>query len=163
MKDKVCEHILYWVEDNLITTNTVVDLEEETGYSRSTLERWFHRKYDMPLGTYLYRRRMSRAAMLLRMTMLPITDIAELFHYYSSQNFTRAFLRFADMTPSMHCKSSEWKMLPIQLPLFANQQVFINSKIVEQPDLYIQEIQMYEEDSISISSHDQKIKKQCVT
>ncbi|MXE01164.1 helix-turn-helix transcriptional regulator, partial [Escherichia coli] len=72
------------------------------------------------LGDYLFRRRMSRAAVLLRLTKLPITEIAELLHYSSSQNFSRAYHRFTGKTPSEYRKSKDWDISVLQFSFLYN-------------------------------------------
>lgn len=158
MKDKVCEYIVLWVEDNLMTTKKIKDLEEVTGYSRSTLERWFRERYNLALGDYLYRRRMTRAAVLLRMTAFSITEIADHLHYYSSQNFSRAFLRFSGMTPTMYRKIKEWKCLTLIPSLYVNKNLFSCYQICKLPDLYIHGRYLNSTAFLSHTMHNIKIK-----
>ena len=85
MKDSISNYILSWVEENNFTILHIDDLVADIGYSRRTIETWFKEKYRLSLGEYILRRRLSRAAIMLRMTSIPVTDIAYLFHYQSSQ------------------------------------------------------------------------------
>lgn len=89
MLDNVCDYIAQWVEDNLDTGKNINDLIEDIGYSRKTVEVWFLNKYGVNIGEYLFKRRMTRASVLLKLTHLTITEIATLLHYSSSQNFAR--------------------------------------------------------------------------
>ncbi|HCL7400092.1 TPA: helix-turn-helix transcriptional regulator, partial [Escherichia coli] len=108
MLPSVSSYILHWIELNLDTGKKIGDMISTTGYSRKTVEKWFFREFGLSLGNYLFRRRMSRAAVLLRLTQLPITEIAELLHYSSSQNFARAYHRFTGKTPSEYRRSKNW-------------------------------------------------------
>ncbi|MBW5276044.1 helix-turn-helix domain-containing protein [Citrobacter sp. On28M] len=109
--------MLNWVEQNLYTCADISTLVCETGYSRKTLELWFLRHYDMTPGDYLSRRRMSRAALLLRMTKLPVMEISSLFHFYSPQNFARAFKLKFGVTPMQYRKQDKWSLHMLQKPL----------------------------------------------
>lgn len=117
MLDTVCQYVLQWVESNLDTGKKVKDLISSVGYSRKTVEAWFLSKYDITIGNYLFRRRMSRASILLRLTSIPITEVALLLHYYSNQNFSRAFRKFTGKTPSEYRNSERWDVSNIQLSL----------------------------------------------
>lgn len=117
MKDSVLTSVLIWVEENLITGKNINELVSSTGYSRRTLEFWFRERFGMTPGEYLFRRRMSRISVILRMTSISITEIAELFHYSSSQNFSRAFQRFTGVAPSKYRKSAEWDCSHLQISL----------------------------------------------
>ncbi|EFO3029331.1 AraC family transcriptional regulator, partial [Escherichia coli] len=57
---------------------------------------------------------MSRAGVLLRLTSLTVTEIAEILNYSSSQNFTRAFRRFTGKTPSEYRKNKVWDVSVLQ-------------------------------------------------
>lgn len=71
----------------------------------------------MSLGAYIHKRRMTRCAVLLRLTNLSITEIATQFHYFSAQNFSRAFRRFFFQTPSEYREASNWDFSLLQPPL----------------------------------------------
>lgn len=91
---------LVWVEENLYSGKGINALARAIGYSRRTLEQGFQAYSGFSPGEYLFRRRMARAAIMLRMTSLHITEIAILLRYHSGQNFTRAFRRFFGVTPT---------------------------------------------------------------
>lgn len=91
MLNTICHYILQWVEDNLDTGKNINDLVQSIGYSRKTVEMWFYKRYGITIGGYLFKRRMSRASVLLKLTHMSITEIATLLHYSSSQNFARTF------------------------------------------------------------------------
>lgn len=91
MLNTICHYILQWVEDNLDTGKNINDLVQTIGYSRKTVEMWFYKRYGITIGGYLFKRRMSRASVLLKLTHMSITEIATLLHYSSSQNFARTF------------------------------------------------------------------------
>lgn len=66
----------------------------------------FIRQFKLTFGEtphqYLYRRRIERAATLLRSTKRPVTEIAIEVGYGSLGTFTRTFVRLMGRTPSAH-------------------------------------------------------------
>lgn len=62
----------------------------------------------MPLGEYILRRRLSLAAIILKMTSIPVTDVAYLLHYHSGQGFSRAFKKMLGLTPTEYRSAKEW-------------------------------------------------------
>lgn len=66
----------------------------------------FRRRFAAAFGesprAYLYRRRIERAASLLRTTSLPVTEIAGSVGYNSLGTFTRTFTRLMGETPTRH-------------------------------------------------------------
>ncbi|HAO9088524.1 TPA: helix-turn-helix transcriptional regulator [Escherichia coli] len=120
MLPSVSSYILHWVESNLDSGKNIGALISSTGYCRKTVETWFFKEYGLTLGVYLFRRRMSRAAVLLRLTGLSVTEIAELLSYSSSQNFTRAFRRFTGKTPLEYRRNKEWDVSVLQYSFLYN-------------------------------------------
>ena len=116
MEEKVVRFMLSWVEQNIYTGASIGDLVASSGYSRKTLETWFYRYSGITLGDYLLRRRMSRVAILLRMTRLSVSELAAMFHFYSSQNLSRAFKHFSGVAPTKYRAQSEWLMAKLQQP-----------------------------------------------
>ncbi|ENM0240137.1 TPA: helix-turn-helix transcriptional regulator [Escherichia coli] len=108
MLNTICHYILQWVEDNLDTGKNINDLVQTIGYSRKTVEMWFYKRYGITIGGYLFKRRMSRASVLLKLTHMSITEIATLLHYSSSQNFARTFKKFSKKSPTEYRNSKYW-------------------------------------------------------
>jgi AraC-like DNA-binding protein len=114
MKETIRKHIISWVEDNIYSLANIDDLTTVLGYSRRTIENWFKQEYGLSLGDYIIRRRICRAAVLIRMTSLPITEIAYLFHYHSSQGFARAFKKLTGLSPSDYRTAEIWEFDKLQ-------------------------------------------------
>lgn len=135
MNKAISEYILYWVEENLYTGATLCDLIKSIGYSRRTLETGFRRDYGLSLGNYLFRRRMARAAVTLRLARLTITELAMLLHYSSAANFTRAFHRYYGQTPDAYRRAPLWDTSQLQLPLlfkspeYNSERIHLNSPV----------------------------------
>ncbi len=62
----------------------------------------------MPVGQYIQRRRITRAAILLRLTNLTISAISEKLLYDSQQTFTREFKKNTGYTPLQYRKEKKW-------------------------------------------------------
>ncbi|EBB3986440.1 helix-turn-helix transcriptional regulator [Salmonella enterica subsp. enterica serovar Saintpaul] len=117
MKKTINKHILYWVEQNIYSKATIKELVAYIGYSRRTLEKMFFNEYNLYIGKYIFKRRMTRAAVTLRLTRLDITEIAMMFHYYSGQNFSRAFRKCFGKSPTEYRDALSWDNNVLQLPL----------------------------------------------
>jgi len=118
MQQIICQHMMRWVEENLDTGQGIDMLAQATGYSRRTIEHWFSRHCGMTPGEYLSRRRMTRAAVLLRVTSLPVTEIAMLLCHSNNQNFARAFRHFSGKSPTEYRRSEEWDLSRLQHSLY---------------------------------------------
>ncbi|EBH8768106.1 helix-turn-helix transcriptional regulator [Salmonella enterica] len=140
MQQVICQHILQWVEENLNSALKITDLAASTGYSRRTLEQWFSAQYGMSPGNYLIRRRMTRAAVLLKMTPLPVTEIALFFHHSSNQNFARAFRRFSGTTPTDYRNNKGWDLSILQASLFYTEEIKTDVTVCYLPEQYLQGI-----------------------
>lgn len=63
----------------------------KAGYSKWHLQRMFKDITGNAIGAYIRARRLSKAAVALRLTGRPILDIALQYRFDSQQTFTRAF------------------------------------------------------------------------
>lgn len=108
MDSKTCRNILYWVERNIYTGASIAQLVDVIGMSRRTLEVKFRQNYGISLGAYIFRRKMTRAAVTLKFSRLPITEIAIGLHYHSGQSFSRAFQRFFGKSPTAYRNEITW-------------------------------------------------------
>ncbi|MBC6504417.1 helix-turn-helix transcriptional regulator [Citrobacter freundii] len=138
MKNEIDGYILSWIEDNIESERKIADLVSETGFCRKTIETWFKRKNGMSLGNYLYSRRMTRISVLLRYTSISVTEIAELFHYSSTQNFSRAFAKYTGKTPTRYRYNKIWDCSTLQSSLIKNGKYEPAIKYCSLPDMYIE-------------------------
>ncbi|HGV0302151.1 TPA: helix-turn-helix domain-containing protein [Citrobacter freundii] len=117
MKKSLNNFVLYWVEKNLYSDSGVDELVGLTGYSRRSLENFFLHENGLSIGSYILKRKMSRAALMLRITHIPINEIAHLFHYHNGQNFSRAFRNYTGLTPTDYRNAPQWNNRALQAPL----------------------------------------------
>lgn len=132
MKDSIKNYIINQIEQRIYEKDVVNNLAIMTGYCRRTIENIFVNEYKIPIGGYLHRRRMTRAALMLRMTRLSVIEIAEKLNYYSSQNFSRAFKSYFGKSPTGYRNSELWDNQQLQIPLVTD---------FPEPDLHIIELE----------------------
>lgn len=109
------EKILEYV-DAEVESGRRIDIETlatYSGYSRRHLQRLFLAETGVGLGEYIRRRRLSRAALLLRFSCRRYQDIALSVGFDSQQSFNREFKRVTGMTPGEYRDKPEWVFFPL--------------------------------------------------
>lgn len=113
IKTKTINDILAYIEDNIdkkLQINLIVDF---SGFSRRYIQLVFKKYIGVPLGEYIRRRKIARAAVLLRLTNTPIIDIAFQLHFDSQQTFTREFKKITGCSPYQYRKEKDWDLKPL--------------------------------------------------
>ena len=87
------------------------------------------------IGSYIRSRRLSRAAVALRLTSRPILDIALQYRFDSQQTFTRAFKKQFDRTPALYRRSDEWCAVGICPPIKLDPQPLPKWEYVQLPEI----------------------------
>ncbi|HDV2028362.1 TPA: helix-turn-helix domain-containing protein, partial [Escherichia coli] len=109
IKQLTIKAILEYIEDNIEVKS--IDIESIvcfSGYSRRYLQSLFKSHMGVPIGRYIQLRRVSRAAVLLRLTSLSLASIAGKLCYDSQQTFTREFKKNSGFTPLQYRNSNLW-------------------------------------------------------
>ncbi|HFL8540225.1 TPA: helix-turn-helix transcriptional regulator, partial [Escherichia coli] len=83
-------------------------LVQYSGYSRRYLQLLFKKMIGLPVGKYIQRRRITRAATYLRLTSLPVSVISDKLCYDSQQTFSREFKKNSGYTPFQYRKNKLW-------------------------------------------------------
>ena len=89
-----------YMEQHFTEHITTTELAARSGYSERQFLRLFHELHSTSPIQYLTRLRIERARYLLRVTALPIGEIAWCCGFEDQNYFTRAFRNHAGMTPS---------------------------------------------------------------
>ncbi len=100
--------LLEWLENNLAQPLSIDDVATKAGFSKWYLQRMFKETTGLTLGAYTRARRLSMAALALRVTSRSILDIGSLYHFESQQIFGRAFKRQFAQTPGSYRCAADW-------------------------------------------------------
>lgn len=104
--DIVKETIIY-IEDNLEQKITLDDLACNALFSKFHFHRIFQNVVGESVMEYIRKRRVSKAALKLIKTNEKIINIAMKYQFNSQDTFTRAFIRYFDLTPSRFRKQGK--------------------------------------------------------
>ncbi|MBA2815826.1 MDR efflux pump AcrAB transcriptional activator RobA [Candidatus Pantoea persica] len=113
----IIRDLLVWLESHLDQPLSLDNVALKAGYSKWHLQRMFKDVTGHAIGAYIRARRLSKAAVALRLTSRPILDIALQYRFDSQQTFTRAFKKQFNQTPAWYRRSSEWNSYGIRPPI----------------------------------------------
>lgn len=102
---KVMIDIINHIEDNLHSDLSVKSVSEYSGYSSHHFQKMFAAVTGLSLGSYIRRRRLTRAAVRLRDSSERIIEIAVNSGFESQESFTRAFKSMFGANPNEYRKS----------------------------------------------------------
>jgi AraC family transcriptional regulator len=94
---RICEHIEAHIEEKI----TVEALATIAGPSTPHFTRAFRHSAGLPPHTYVLRRRLERAELMLRNTQLPLPEIAAAMGFADQSRLTRHFHRLTGVAPSL--------------------------------------------------------------
>ncbi|MDF7670465.1 MDR efflux pump AcrAB transcriptional activator RobA [Orbaceae bacterium ESL0721] len=106
----IISDLIVWIEKNLEQPLSIDHVAQKSGYSKWHLQRMFKEVTGKVLGTYIRQRRLTYAALSLRMTSKPILDIAMQYRFDSQQTFTRSFKKQFDVTPASYRRNEFWDL-----------------------------------------------------
>ncbi|TKI08697.1 MDR efflux pump AcrAB transcriptional activator RobA [Martelella alba] len=113
----IIRDLLSWLEGHLDQPLSLDNVAAKAGYSKWHLQRMFKEVTSHAIGAYIRARRLSKAAVALRLTGRPILDIALQYRFDSQQTFTRAFKKQFNQTPALYRRSEEWDSTGIRPPI----------------------------------------------
>jgi AraC-like DNA-binding protein/PAS domain-containing protein len=94
---RICEHIEARIEEKI----SVDALATLAGLSVPHFTRAFRHSAGLPPHTYVLRRRLERAELMLRNTLLPLSEIAAAMGFADQSHLTRHFHRQTGVAPSV--------------------------------------------------------------
>lgn len=113
----IIRDLLVWLESHLDQPLSLDNVAAKAGYSKWHLQRMFKEVTSHAIGAYIRARRLSKAAVALRLTSRPILDIALQYRFDSQQTFTRAFKKQFNQTPAYYRRASEWHAYGLRPPI----------------------------------------------
>ncbi|VZQ84375.1 Transposon Tn10 TetD protein [Escherichia coli] len=87
----VIKDVLLWIEHNLDQSLLLDDVANKAGYTKWYFQRLFKKVTGVTLASYIRARRLTKAAVELRLTKKTILEIALKYQFDSQQSFTRRF------------------------------------------------------------------------
>lgn len=108
MKQMLYLKMLAWLEDNIYCNPAIDDLAQYMGYSRRFVYEVFYQYGRLPIGQYIRLRRLTIAAVSLRLTWQPIAAIAWQLSYDSPQTFSREFKKRFSLSPREYRCAAHW-------------------------------------------------------
>ncbi len=113
----IIRDLLVWLENHLDQPLSLDNVAVKAGYSKWHLQRMFKNITGHAIGAYIRSRRLSKAAVALRLTGRPILDIALQYRFDSQQTFTRAFKKQFSQTPASYRRASDWNASGLRPPI----------------------------------------------
>lgn len=113
----IIRDLLSWLEGHLDQPLSLDNVAAKAGYSKWHLQRMFKDITGSAIGAYIRARRLSKAAVALRLTSRPILDIALQYRFDSQQTFTRAFKKQFAQTPALYRRAEDWNSFGICPPI----------------------------------------------
>lgn len=133
---KVVRDLLSWIEHNLEEELDLDVISKKSGYGKTQLQKVFKRITGFNVMTYIRYRRICKTSTILKLTHMPIIDVATMYHFGTQQNYCRVFKGFFGVTPSEFRKRNidfSQSVLPISLSLQPNDNldiIFFDGRIV---------------------------------
>ncbi|MBE5251892.1 helix-turn-helix domain-containing protein [Mixta mediterraneensis] len=111
LKKQYINDLVDWIEANLTDELNIDLITLKSGYSKWHMQRMFKEMTGQTLAAYTRKRRLTMSAMALRLTRMPLIDIAVRFGFDNQQNFTRVFKSHFAVTPGVFRRIPE---LPVK-------------------------------------------------
>lgn len=130
----IIRDLLVWLESHLDQPLSLDNVAAKAGYSKWHLQRMFKEVTSHAIGAYIRARRLSKAAVALRLTSRPILDIALQYRFDSQQTFTRAFKKQFNQTPAYYRRASEWNAYGLRPPIRLDNSTLPQAQFVTLPE-----------------------------
>ncbi|WP_074011639.1 MDR efflux pump AcrAB transcriptional activator RobA [Candidatus Sodalis sp. SoCistrobi] len=129
----IIRDLLSWLDSHLDQPLSLDNVAAKAGYSKWHLQRMFKEVTGQAIGAYIRARRLSKAAVALRLTSRPILDIALQYRFDSQQTFTRAFKKQFAQTPALYRRKEEWDSTGIRPPIRLEQTTMPQAEFIRLP------------------------------
>lgn len=98
-KDPLAEQIIRYINTNYAEQITIETLSRECAVNRTTLSKRFKEAVGCTINTYIMQVRVQLAAMMLKETYMPVTEIMFNTGFNTTANFNRYFKKIYGSTP----------------------------------------------------------------
>jgi AraC family L-rhamnose operon regulatory protein RhaS len=102
------DEILLYLHSNYDKQITINELSRLFNINRTTLNNKFKEAFSITIISYLIHLRTRLASMMLRDTMIPISEIAERVGFNDTAHFNRTFKKIVCVTPSDYRQQNNW-------------------------------------------------------
>ncbi|EPY1872527.1 helix-turn-helix domain-containing protein, partial [Salmonella enterica subsp. enterica serovar Reading] len=115
--EKIVLNIIKRIESKLDNKEniSVSDVASISGFTKRYMQKIFKEQVHLTISSYIKRRRLTKAAILIKLTKKSFYHIAMDLHFSTQQSFTRAFSREFNVSP-LHFRNSAYfdcsKLLP---------------------------------------------------
>ncbi|NZC50379.1 helix-turn-helix domain-containing protein [Escherichia coli] len=100
-----------YVDSHIIDQSLLLDdVANKAGYTKWYFQRLFKKVTGVTLASYIRARRLTKAAVELRLTKKTILEIALKYQFDSQQSFTRRFKYIFKVTPSYYRRNKLWEL-----------------------------------------------------
>lgn len=110
IRQQTVQVLLEWIEQNLEQSFSIDEIARKSGYSRRNIQLIFKNLVGIPLGAYIRRRKLCRAAGFVRLTSMRMSDIASLLHFNSQQAFCKEFKKLFGCSPKQYRNRDFWDL-----------------------------------------------------
>lgn len=109
-----------WIDQNLDKPLLLDEIAIKSGYTKWHIQRVFKEVTGYSLAAYIRARKLTNAAILIRLTWRSINEIAAQFNFHSPPSFCRAFSQQFGLTPVGYRRMNKWSSHGIMLPFLLN-------------------------------------------
>ncbi|HAV9960106.1 TPA: helix-turn-helix domain-containing protein, partial [Escherichia coli] len=158
IRQKILQQLLEWIECNLEHPISIEDIAQKSGYSRRNIQLLFRNFMHVPLGKYIRKRRLCRAAILVRLTAKSMLDIALSLHFDSQQSFSREFKKLFGCSPREYRHRDYWDLANIFPSFLIRQQQKTECRLINFPETPIFGNSFKYDIEVSNKSPDEEVK-----
>ncbi|ADU70565.1 helix-turn-helix domain-containing protein [Pantoea sp. At-9b] len=134
LKKQYINDLVDWIEANLTDELNIDLISLKSGYSKWHMQRMFKEMTGQTLASYTRKRRLTMSAMALRLTRMPLIDIAVRFGFDNQQNFTRVFKNHFSLTPGAYRRIPELQLKDFHSRI-PTQHRWVDVRLAEKPEL----------------------------
>ncbi|ORM66349.1 AraC family transcriptional regulator [Pantoea rodasii] len=136
LKKQYINDLVDWIEANLTDELNIDLITLKSGYSKWHMQRMFKEMTGQTLASYTRKRRLTMSAMALRLTSMPLIDIAVRFGFDNQQNFTRVFKSHFSLTPGAYRRIPDMLMKDFHSRI-STQRSWVSARLAEKPELQL--------------------------